>query len=56
MSAIFLELDGLAVNFPPEDILGFSIFLCAKLLASIPSYVYFLNGYNQGVGKAALQK
>jgi hypothetical protein len=32
--------------------LGFSLFLCAKLLVSIPSYVYFSDGYNQDVGKA----
>ncbi len=29
-----------------------SLFLYAKLLVSIPSYVYFSDGYNQGVGKA----
>jgi hypothetical protein len=36
--------------------LGFSQFLLAKLLVTIPSYVYFLDRYNQGVGKEALQK
>ncbi len=37
--------------FLRRDILGFSLFLCAKLLVTIPSYVYFSDGYNQGVGK-----
>ncbi len=36
--------------------MGFSLFLYAKLLVSIPSYVYFSDGYNQGVGEGALQK
>ncbi len=54
---VFFKLDGLAVNFSPVGyfILGFSLFLYAKLLVSIPSYVYFLDGYNQGVGEAASQ-
>ncbi len=42
--------------FLRRDILGFSQFLCAKFLVSIPSYVYFLDGYNQGVGEGASQK
>ncbi len=33
------------------DIFAFSLFFYAKLLVSIPSYVYFLDGYNQGVGE-----
>jgi hypothetical protein len=36
--------------------LGFNQFLLAKLLVKIPSYVYFLVGYSQGVGERALQK
>jgi hypothetical protein len=36
--------------------LGFSLFFYAKFLVSIPSYVYFSDGYNQGVGEVALQK
>jgi hypothetical protein len=31
-------------------------FLCAKLLVSILRFMYVLDGYNQGVGKGALQK
>jgi hypothetical protein len=33
-----------------------SLFLYAILLVSIPSYVYFSDGYNQGVGEMASQK
>jgi hypothetical protein len=42
--------------FLQRDILGLNQFLLAKLLVTIPSYVYFLNGYNQGVGEGASQK
>ncbi len=41
--------------FLRRNILGLSLFLYAKLSVSIPSYVYFLDGYNQGVDKEALQ-
>ncbi len=45
-----------AVNFPPEGYFGVYPISDAKLLVSIPSYVYFSDGYNQGVGEAASQK
>ena len=40
-----------ACIFLRRDILGFSLFLCAKLLVTIPSYVYFSDGYHERVQK-----
>ncbi len=39
-----------------EAVLGVWIIILAKLLVTIPSYVYILDGYNEGVGKGASQK
>ncbi len=38
-----IQLDGLAVNFPPEGYFGFRLFSQAELLVPIPSQVHFLS-------------
>jgi hypothetical protein len=53
---VFFKLDGLTVNFCMKQYSGFRYFFLAKLLVTIPSYMFILDGYNQGVGEGSLQK